>query len=59
MKIEISVVVPSYNVEYVARQTIESLLRQDCDNIYEVICVDDASTDKTVDIIKEYALKNS
>ncbi len=59
MNIEISVVLPSYNVEHVARQTIESLLGQECNDMYEVIWVDDASTDRTAEIITEYALKNA
>ena len=47
----ISVVMTVFNAEKTVKQTIESVLRQTHDKI-EFIIVDDASTDKTVEIIK-------
>lgn len=49
----ISVVVPMYNVEEYIDETINSLLNQTYDDI-EILLVDDASTDNTVEICKKY-----
>ncbi len=50
---EVSVIVAFYNVEKYVRHCIDSLLAQDFDD-YEVVCVDDGSTDNTPDILDEY-----
>jgi len=50
----ISIITPSYNQAQYIRATIESVLGQDYPNI-EHIVVDGASTDGTVDILKEYS----
>lgn len=53
----ISIIIPVYNDEpYIAR-AIESCINQTFRNI-EIVIVDDASTDKTPDIIAEYAKKD-
>ena len=52
-KIKVSVIIPVYNVELYIDECIESLLRQSLDEI-EFIFVDDGSTDKSVQKIKEY-----
>lgn len=52
----ISVLVTSYNYEKYIRQTLNSILEQTYKN-YEVIIVDDGSTDNSVNIIKEYVNK--
>lgn len=49
----ISVVIPCYNAEAFLRETIESVLAQTYRN-YEIILVDDGSTDGTAEIIKSY-----
>ncbi len=48
----VSVLVPSFNEELVIRNTIDSLLASDYEN-YEVIVVDDGSTDRTGEVVKE------
>lgn len=53
----ISVIVPCYNAENYLRECIESILKQTYDN-FELICVNDGSTDSTLDILNEYAKKN-
>ena len=49
----VSIVVPVYNDEETIAATIESCLRQTLSTI-EVICVDDASTDRSREIIERY-----
>ncbi len=49
---------PCYNCEKYIDETIQSVLNQTYDN-WEIICVDDCSTDKTDKIIKEYSKKNN
>ncbi len=48
-----SLIVPAYNVEAYIAQCIESILTQDCSN-FELILVDDGSTDRTGQICEQY-----
>lgn len=50
-----SVVIPAYNAEDYVCQTLDSVLAQTFTD-YEVIMVNDASTDGTPDILREYEL---
>src|SRR4051794_28361287 len=53
----VSIVLATYNGErYLAKQ-LESLFRQTYGNI-EIIAVDDCSSDKTVEILKEYSQRH-
>ena len=54
---EISVIVPVYNVENYLKECLDSLVNQSFTDI-EIICVDDGATDKSPDILKEYADKD-
>ena len=54
--IKISVVVPIYNVEKQLRKCIESILKQQIEEI-QIILVNDGSTDNSGVIAKEYASK--
>lgn len=54
---EISVIVPVYNAEKYLCECIESILAQSYTD-YELILVNDGSTDSSEIIIKEYALKD-
>ncbi len=57
MKPTVSILCISYNQEKYIRQAIEGFLMQKVDFPYEIIVHDDASTDGTQKIIKEYAEK--
>lgn len=57
-KIMVSVLVFSYNEEKYIRQAIDSILMQKTSFEFEVIIHDDASTDKSADIIREYERKH-
>jgi glycosyltransferase involved in cell wall biosynthesis len=49
----ISVLVPVYNAESFLKETIESVLNQTFKN-FELIIIDDGSTDSSIDIIRSY-----
>ena len=53
----ISIIIPVYNAEKYIKDCIESVFEQTIEE-YEVICVDDGSTDGSVDIISDYAQKD-
>lgn len=55
---EISVIVPVYNTEPYLRECIESILRQSYTD-FEVLLVDDGSTDDSGAICDEYAKKDN
>ena len=56
--LKFSILVPVYNVEKYIVECIESVLNQTYSN-YELILVDDGSPDRSGDICREYALKDS
>ncbi len=58
MKPKISVVLPVYNGEDRVSKSIESIIAQDYDN-WELIVVNDCSTDGTLDVVKKYAEADS
>ncbi len=53
----ISVIIPTYNRGWILREAIDSVLAQKRAPQFEVIVVNDGSTDDTVDILNEYADK--
>ena len=57
-KCEVSIIVPIYNVEQYLVKCIESLLNQNFNKAYEIILVDDGSTDKSGDIADKYDREN-
>jgi len=56
--ISVSVIVPVYNVEKFLKRCLDSLINQTLQNI-EIICINDGSTDKSVEILEEYRKKDS
>ncbi|MDD3416047.1 MAG: glycosyltransferase [Lachnospiraceae bacterium] len=56
-KPKISIIVPIYNVEQYLSQCLDSLIYQTLKEI-EIICVNDGSKDKSLEILKYYAAKD-
>jgi len=54
----ISIIMPAYNAEATISESIDSVLAQTYDN-WELIVVDDASTDSSPRIIQDYATKDT
>lgn len=54
---KVSVILPIYNVSQYLRECLDSVIRQTLKEI-EIICVNDGSTDDSLDIIYEYAVKD-
>lgn len=54
----ISIIIPVYNGEEFLEECLDSVLKQDIEN-KEIICVDDGSMDRTVEIIKKYQCEHS
>ncbi|SDB62978.1 glycosyltransferase [Butyrivibrio sp. INlla16] len=55
---KISVIIPVYNIEKYITNCLQSVEKQEGFTDYEVIMVDDGSTDKSGKICDQYALKN-
>lgn len=55
---EISVIIPVYNVEKYLRECLDSIVNQSFFDI-EIICINDGSTDCSLDILKEYEKQDS
>lgn len=53
----VSVIIPAYNVAEYIPFCLDSLISQTYNNL-EIICVNDGSTDSTLDVIKDYAQKD-
>lgn len=54
----VSVIIPVYNVSQYLKESLNSVLNQNLKDI-EVICVDDGSTDDSLDILNEYAARDN
>lgn len=55
---EVSIIVPVYNVEPYLEKCLDSIINQTFKNI-EIICIDDCSTDNSLKILENYALKDA
>jgi len=55
--IKISVIIPVYNVEKYIKQCLDSVVNQTLKDI-EIICIDDGSTDDSLNILEKYANKD-
>jgi len=54
----ISITIATYNVEKFIDESLDSIVNQSLKDV-EIICIDDGSTDRTLDIINEYASRDS
>lgn len=55
--VKVSVIVPVYNVAKYLKHCLESILNQSFKD-FEVICVNDGSTDNSLEILQQYAQKD-
>ena len=55
---KVSVIIPVYNTENYLRECLDSVINQTLKEI-EIICIDDGSTDSSLEILKEYAKKDN
>jgi lipopolysaccharide biosynthesis glycosyltransferase len=55
---KISIIIPVYNAEKYLNKCIDSIINQTLKEI-EILCVNDGSTDSSLDILKEYQKKDS
>ena len=58
MQIKISVIIPVYNVEKYVGRCLDSVLKQTYNN-FEIIAINDGSTDGSLEILNHYSKKDS
>lgn len=51
--VKVSVIIPVYNVENYLEESLDSIVNQTLDDI-EIICINDGSTDKSLEILEKY-----
>lgn len=55
---QISIIIPVYNRAHLVHETLNSIINQTFTN-WECIVVDDGSTDKSIEVLKEFSLKDN
>jgi len=55
---KVSIIVPARNEEKYIEKCLETLIEQDYSN-YEIVVINDSSSDRTAEIIKNYSITNS
>ena len=55
-QVKISIIMPVYNDGYVIEESLNSVMNQTLEDI-EIICVNDGSTDNSLEILKNYQSK--
>lgn len=55
---KVSIIIPVYNVENYLAECLDSIIKQTYNNL-EIICVNDASPDRSAKILNDYAQKES
>jgi len=56
-KVKISIIIPMYNSEKTIAKCIKSILNSNYKKNYEIIIVDDGSTDNSINIVKKFKCK--
>ncbi|TCP17235.1 CDP-glycerol glycerophosphotransferase (TagB/SpsB family) [Scopulibacillus darangshiensis] len=59
MYIDISVIIPVYNVEMFINEALDSVANQKFKGTVEIIVIDDCSTDNTLDLVKDFQKNHS
>lgn len=54
--VKVSIIMPVYNASELLEESIESAMKQTLKDI-EIVCVDDGSTDNSVELLKELSKK--
>lgn len=57
-EVKISIIIPVYNVEDYLKECLDSILNQNFSD-FEVICIDDGSTDSSLEILNNYSKSDS
>ena len=57
-QIKVSVIIPVYNVENYLRECLDSIVNQSLSEL-EIICINDGSTDNSLNILHEYQKKDN
>lgn len=57
IKFDLSIIVPVYNVEKYLEKCLNSIINQKTNFSYEIICINDGSTDGSLEILNKYANK--
>lgn len=52
--VDLSIIIPVYNAEKYLKRCLDSCVNQKTKYRYEIICIDDKSTDKSIEIIQKY-----
>lgn len=55
--IDFSIIIPIYNASQFLQDCLDSVIKQTCRNI-EIICIDDASSDGSLEILKQYSTQD-
>ena len=55
--VKVSIIIPVYNVEKYLRECLDSAINQTLKDI-EIICINDGSTDSSLEILREYQAKD-
>ena len=56
--VKISIIMPIYNAEIYLEESVNSILNQNFED-FELICIDDGSTDNSLAILNEISKKDS
>ena len=57
-QVSVSIIMPCYNCQDLLEETLQSLEDQTCQN-FEVICINDGSTDRTAEVLKAWKEKGT
>lgn len=55
---KVSIIIPVFNSEKHLKDCLESIINQTYSNL-EIICINDCSTDNSLEILKEYEKKDT